>query len=330
MAEKKRVLSGMRPTGRLHVGHLLGALTNWQQLQEKHNCFYFVADWHALTTDYSNTESIKENTFQMVVDWLAAGIDPDKSTIFIQSHVPGHAELHLLLSMITPLSWLQRVPTYKEQQEELTNRDLSTYGFLGYPLLQSADIMIYKANLVPVGLDQLPHIEFTREVARRFNFMYKEIFPVPDPELTPQSKLLGTDNRKMSKSYGNCIYLSDSPEEITQKIKTMYTDPVRARRKDPGHPDICPVYSWHKIFSDEQTCKDIHPQCSTAEIGCTDCKKIITKNLIEYLAPIYEKRCALENEHSRVEDILHSGDQKAKEVAQATLAEVQEIMGLVL
>lgn len=327
---QKRILSGMRPSGRLHVGHLLGALQNWQQLQAKNECFFFVADWHALTTDYDNTGQIKENTFQMVIDWLAAGIDPEQSTVFIQSHVPEHAELHVLLSMITPLPWLQRVPTYKEQQEQLSDKDLSTYGFLGYPLLQSADIMIYKANKVPVGMDQLPHIEFTREVARRFNFMYKEIFPVPDPELTPQSKLLGTDGRKMSKSYDNCIYLSDSPETIRAKIKTMYTDPARARRHDPGHPDTCPVYSWHQIFTDPQTNKRIHKECQTAEIGCTDCKQIISENLIKNLAPIYEKRCAWEKKRSQVEKILRAGDAKARKVAQATLAEVREAMGLVL
>ncbi len=328
---KKRVLSGMRPSGLLHVGHLLGALKNWEQLQAKHECFFFVADWHALTTEYNNTGQIKENTFQMVVDWLAAGIDPEKSVVFVQSHVPEHAELHVLLSMITPLSWLERVPTYKEQQEALTGRDLSTYGFLGYPLLQSADIMIYKADSVPVGFDQLPHIEFTREVARRFNFMYKkEIFPEPASSLTPQSKLPGIDGRKMSKSYGNCINLSDSPQEVTAKVKRMFTDPARKRLKDPGAPEICPVYGWHKIYTDKETCRAIQGQCPKAEIGCTDCKEILAENLVAALAPIYEKRRGLANKRAEVEEILRNGDAKARQAAQETLAEVREAMGLAL
>ena len=326
----KRVLSGMRPSGRLHLGHLLGALENWRRLQQDYECFYFVADWHALTTEYADTGQIKENTRQMVIDWLAGGVDPEKSTIFVQSHVPEHAELHVLLSMITPLSWLERVPTYKEQQQELSNRDLSTYGFLGYPLLQSADIMIYKANLIPVGLDQLPHIEFTREVVRRFNFMYGELFPLPEPQLGQRAKLPGTDGRKMSKSYGNCINLSDPPQTVTAKVKQMFTDPARARRTDPGNPDICPVYSWHEIYSPRQTCEEIHGQCPTARIGCVDCKEMLARNLRRALAPIYERRCALENEPALVEQIIRHGAQKARRLSQATRAEVRRQMGLAL
>ncbi|MBI5788285.1 MAG: tryptophan--tRNA ligase [Candidatus Schekmanbacteria bacterium] len=325
-----RVLSGMRPTGRLHIGHLFGALHNWLKLQKEHESYFFVADWHALTTDYANTANIKENSLQMVMDWLAAGIDPQKSVLFIQSHVPEHAELHVLLSMITPLSWLERVPTYKEQQEALSNRDLSTYGFLGYPLLQSADILIYKTNFVPVGGDQLPHIEFTREVTRRFNFMYREVFPVPEPQLTQAPKLPGTDGRKMSKSYDNCIYLSDSPETISAKVRTMFTDPARLRRHDPGHPDICPAFSWHKLFTAQAVYEDIHTRCMSAGIGCTDCKKILIDNMIKALAPIYEKRIAWENKRQEVEDILRQGSISAKCIAQATLGEVRDAMGLIV
>ena len=250
---RKRVLSGMRPSGKLHLGHYLGVLVNWKKLQEENDCFFFVADWHALTTEYDRTTVIRESIDDMVIDWLASGIDPQKATIFIQSHVPEHAELHLLLSMITPLPWLERNPTYKEQLREQTTRDLQTYGFLGYPVLQAADILMYDATLVPVGIDQVPHLELTREIARRFNFLYKECLTIPEAYLTETSKMMGTDNRKMSKSYGNAILLSDTSEEAWAKVKPMVTDPARQRRTDCGNPEICNVFSYHRIFSDEAT-----------------------------------------------------------------------------
>ncbi len=249
---RKRVLSGMRPTGKLHLGNFVGALQNWVRMQDEYECFFMVADWHALTTDYADTTGIKQNSLEVVLDWLAAGLDPEKAVIFIQSHVPAHAELHLLFSMITPLGWLERVPTYKEQRENIKDKDLSTYGFLGYPVLQAADILVYKADCVPVGEDQVAHVELTREIARRFNGFYggqKEVFPEPQSLLTPAPKLPGTDGRKMSKSYGNTILLTDPEPVLRQKLKTMVTDPARVRRSDPGNPDVCPVGDLHKIFS---------------------------------------------------------------------------------
>ena len=251
---RKRVLSGMRSTGKLHLGNYVGALDNWVRMQDQYECFFFVADWHALTTDYADTSKVKENSLEVLLDWLAAGLDPERCTMFIQSHVPQHAELHLLFSMITPLGWLERVPTYKEQRENITEKDLGTYGFLGYPVLQAADILIYKGDFVPVGEDQVPHVELTREIARRFNMFYnrqgKSVFPEPQPLLTPAAKLPGTDGRKMSKSYGNTIMLTDPEPVVRQKLKTMVTDPARVRRTDPGNPDVCPVGDLHKIFSD--------------------------------------------------------------------------------
>src|SRR4030066_2199283 len=251
---KKRVLSGMQPSGKLHIGNLVGALQNWVKLQDKYECYYFIADWHALTSQYADTSQIKDNIKDVLVNWLSAGIDPERATIFIQSHVPEHAELHILLSMITPLGWLERVPSYKEKQEEIKDRDLHTYGFLGYPVLQSADILSYKANYVPVGIDQLPHLEITREICRRFNYFYSNVFPEPEGLLTEFPKVVGLDGRKMSKTYNNCIYLSDSPQEVEQKIKTMITDPQRVKRTDRGDPEKSPVFQLHKIFStkDEQ------------------------------------------------------------------------------
>ena len=254
--QRKRVLSGMRSTGKLHLGNYVGALENWVRMQDQYDCFFFVADWHALTTDYADTSQIKENSLEVLLDWLAAGLDPERCTMFIQSHVPQHAELHLLFSMITPLGWLERVPTYKEQRENIAEKDLSTYGFLGYPVLQAADILIYKGDFVPVGEDQVPHVELTREIARRFNMFYtrkgKYVFPEPQPLLTKAAKLPGTDGRKMSKSYGNTILLTDPEPVVRQKLKTMVTDPARVRRTDPGNPDVCPVGDLHKIFSDRQ------------------------------------------------------------------------------
>ena len=265
---RKRVLSGMRPTGRLHMGHLFGALDNWRKLQETFDCFFFIADWHALTTDYADPSKVKEFTTEVVLDWLAAGLDPKKATFFVQSRVPEHAELHLLFSMFTPLAWLERVPTYKEQREQITDKDLGTYGFLGYPLLQAADILIYKAHYVPVGVDQVPHVELTREVARRFNFLYENVLLEPEALLTEFPKIPGTDGRKMSKSYDNAIFLSDSPETVTAKIKPMITDPARQRRKDPGNPELCPVFDLHKVFTPEAERKGvIVPGCTSAVLA---------------------------------------------------------------
>jgi len=264
---KKRIVSGMRPTGKMHLGHLHGALLNWKNLQEEYDCFYFIADWHALTSEYAKPDIIRQSTRDILIDWISVGLDPDVCTFFIQSSIKEHAELHLIFSMITPLPWLERNPTYKEQLKELTQRDVYTYGFLGYPVLQAADILMYKANGVPVGEDQAPHVELTREIARRFNYLYGTVFPEPDVILTPTSKLLGMDRRKMSKSYGNAIFLTDTNEEIGRKVMQMITDPQRARKTDPGNPDICNVYSFHEIYSAKELVAQINKECRTAEIG---------------------------------------------------------------
>jgi len=322
------VLSGMQPSGKLHIGNLVGALKNWVRLQDEYNCFYFLADWHALTTGYASPETIKESSKDLLTNFIAAGLDPDKSTIFIQSMVPQHAELHLLLSMITPLGWLERVPTFKEKQEELSGRDISTYGFLGYPLLQTADIIIYRAKYVPVGIDQVPHLEISREIARRFNHIYKDFFPEPEALLTEFPKVPGVDGRKMSKSYENAIYLSDEPEVVEQKIKTMMTDPARKRRKDRGEPELSPVYQLHKIFSSKDELEQIAQGCRTAEIGCLDCKKILIKNIFEYLEPIWKRRNELTKKPDELYEIARIGSQKAMKTAEETLAVVRETMGL--
>ena len=324
---RKRVLSGMRPTGKLHLGHLFGALDNWKKLQEEYDCFFFIADWHALTTDYADPSQIKAYTVEVVLDWLAAGLDPRKATFFVQSRLPEHAELHLLFSMFTPLAWLERVPTYKEQREQITDKDLGTYGFLGYPLLQAADILIYKAHYVPVGVDQVPHIELTREVARRFNFLYRPVLVEPEPLLTEFPKIPGTDGRKMSKSYDNAIFLSDTPEEITAKIKPMITDPARKRRTDPGNPEVCPVYDLHKVFTPKaERDSYIVPGCTTAGIGCLDCKQALLKHALPMLAPISERRAELARDPDTVLEILEDGTARAKKVASETLAEVKAAM----
>ncbi len=324
---RKRVLSGMRPTGRLHMGHLFGALDNWRKLQEIYDCFFFIADWHALTTEYANPGNIKEFTVEVILDWLAAGLDPQKATFFVQSRLPEHAELHLLFSMFTPLAWLERVPTYKEQQEQITDRDLHTYGFLGYPLLQAADILIYKAHYVPVGVDQVPHVELTREVARRFNFLYRNILVEPEALLTDFPKIPGTDGRKMSKSYDNAIFLSDTPETVTAKIKPMMTDPARKRRKDPGNPEVCPVYDLHKVFTPEAERKDvIVPGCTSAGIGCLDCKEILLKYALPVLTPVSERRAALARNPEAVQAILDDGTSRARVVARETLSEAKSAM----
>lgn len=321
-----RVLSGMQPSGRLHLGNLLGALENWKTLQEQNECFFFVADWHALSTNYEDTSQLQTYVHEILIDWLAAGIDPERSTVFIQSHVPEHAILNLLLSMITPVPWLERNPTYKEKQEQIEGRDLSTHGFLGYPVLQAADILLYKADAVPVGKDQLPHLELTREIARRFNSLYTPVLREPKEMLTEFPKVMGTDGRKMSKSYGNTINLSDSEPDVRQKLKTMVTDPARVRRKDPGNPDICPVFDFHKIYSSAEVIAQVDKECRTAEIGCIDCKKLVADSMVERLAPIWESRKSLESNPKTLEDVVEKGCERAKEVSRQTLSEVNEAM----
>ncbi len=322
------MLSGIRPTGRLHLGNLLGALENWKRLQSEYECFFFIADWHALTTDYADPGEIRQNITEMTIDMLAAGLDPELCTLFVQSQVPEHAELHLLLSMITPLPWLERNPTYKELMQELTNRDLATHGFLGYPVLQAADILIYKADYVPVGVDQLPHIELTREIARRFNHLYREVFPLPEAKLTEFFKVPGTDGRKMSKSYNNCIYLSDSPGEVVAKVRIMVTDPARARRHDPGNPEVCPVFDYHKVFTPSNEREECAVGCRTAAIGCLDCKEVLLKYLLVYLAPLQERRSHLIKDPMRVLETIRDGSKKARSVATLTLAEAKEAIGI--
>jgi tryptophanyl-tRNA synthetase len=376
----------MRPTGKLHLGNLVGALQNWVKLQNEYESYHFVADWHMLTTGYENTLGLRQDTWEMVADWLACGLDPNKATFFVQSRLPEHAELHLLFSMVTPLSWLERVPTYKEQLENIRDRDINTYGFLGYPLLQAADILMYKANYVPVGEDQVPHVELTREVARRFNQAFgklevkkrsiqewlawgegkremtpppnvnpeqfwldryhsasldnradllnrdvgtlEPIFPVPEALLTSAPRLPGTDGRKMSKSYGNAIFLTDVPDVVSKKLATMMTDPARKRRSDPGNPDVCPVFDLHKIFSAQGTIERVNRECRTAEIGCLDCKKLAAGHLNAFLAPIQERRRPYEQNPHEVWDVLEDGTRRARAVAQATMAEVRAAVKL--
>ncbi len=323
---RPRILSGMRPTGPLHLGHLTGALDNWVRLQDGYDCFYCVVDWHALTTDYASPGAIRENILEVATDWLAAGLDPARSVIFIQSHVPEHAELHLLLSMTTPLSWLERVPTYKDQQQQLQDRDLSTYGFLGYPLLQTADIAIYKADAVPVGEDQAPHIELTREIVRRFNHMYGPVLPEPKTLLTATPRVPGTDGRKMSKSYGNAVYLKDGADEVRRKLKPMLTDPARKRRTDPGDPAVCPVFDLHEAFSSAETQAWAAEGCRTAGIGCLDCKGRLIDHLLQRLEEIHAKRPEFAARPDTVWDILREGSKKARAVAQATMEDVRAAM----
>jgi tryptophanyl-tRNA synthetase len=362
---KKRVLSGMRSTGKLHLGNYVGALENWVRMQEQYDCFFCVADWHALTTDYADTSRLKENSMDVLLDWLAAGLDPAKCVMFIQSHVPAHAELHLLLSMITPLGWLERVPTYKEQKENIKGKDLDTYGFLGYPVLQSADILIYKAHFVPVGEDQVAHVELTREIARRFNAFYafaqpvvtettgltpqqrellisngteitpdtdyifpRTVFPEPQSLLTPAPRLPGTDGRKMSKSYDNAVMLTDPEAVVRQKLKTMVTDPARVRRTDPGNPDVCPVGDLHKIFSNPETMAKVNEGCRSAGIGCIECKSWVADALVKILNPMQERRKKYEDNPRLAWDILEAGSARAREVAGGTMDEVRKAMGL--
>ncbi|RLA82957.1 MAG: tryptophan--tRNA ligase [Deltaproteobacteria bacterium] len=324
----ERVLSGMRPTGKTHLGHLHGVLRNWRDLQDRYECFYFVADWHALTSEYKEPEVIKESISEMVIDWLAVGLDPERSTLFIQSWVKEHAELHLLFSMITPLGWLERNPTYKEQQEELKGKDLGTYGFLGYPVLQAADILIYKAQYVPVGKDQLPHLELTREIARRFNYLYGEVFPEPQALLTEAPHIPGIDGKKMSKSYNNAIYLSDPPEVIAQKISVMFTDPQRGRRTDPGRPELCPVFALHRLHSSQEKQREIEVECRRAGIGCVDCKRVLTENLLRDMAPLQQRRADFAQRLRDVREILQEGSRRAREIASRTMEEVRRAMSV--
>ncbi|MDX1692528.1 MAG: tryptophan--tRNA ligase [Ketobacteraceae bacterium] len=398
VVSEQRVLSGMRPTGALHLGHYHGVLQNWVKLQHEYECFLFVADWHALTTHYEDPRVIEESVWDMVIDWLAAGINPGSVTLFIQSRVPEHAELHLLLSMMTPLGWLERVPTYKDQQEQLKEKDLATYGFLGYPLLQSADILIYRAGHVPVGADQVAHVEMTREIARRFNHLYgrepgfeqiveqaiakmgkknaklyrkllkqfqekgdeealqtahalvrdqqnitlldkerlhgfiegsgKVILPEPQSMLTPASKMPGLDGRKMSKSYNNTISMRESPAAVDEKIRTMPTDPARVRRTDPGDPEKCPVWQWHQVYSDDDTLAWVKQGCTSAGIGCLDCKKPLIKSVQDELDPINQRAQDYLRNPDLVKSIVAEGCEKAREAAKQTLEEVRDAMGL--
>ncbi len=326
MSQKKRILSGMRPTGPLHLGNLHGALSNWIELQEQYDCFFFIADWHALTSDYEDTSSIAANVRNMMIDWLSVGLSPEKCTLFVQSHIKEHAELFLILSMITPVPWLERNPTYKDQIVQLSNKDLSTFGFLGYPVLQAADIIIYKAFGVPVGVDQVPHVEITREIARRFNYLYGKVFPEPEAILTKTPKILGLDRRKMSKSYNNAIYLFEKSDDISSKVSRMITDPQRARKNDPGNPEVCNVFEFHKLYSDKTTVDTVNEECRTAGIGCVECKKMMAKNLIRALEPIRGKREYYEGKPELLDEIFAAGSNKARKIAQKTMEEVKSVV----
>ncbi len=325
---RPRVLSGMRPTGKLHLGNYMGALANWVKLQDKFDCYFFIADLHALTTDYADTSKIAPNTLEVALDFLAAGLDPAQCTIFVQSHVKQHYELPLLLGMIAPLGWLERVPSYKEMQENLAHKDLTTYGFLGYPVLMASDILLYQPDFVPVGQDQQAHVELTRELARRFNGFYKlgdrEVLPEPKVLLTPSPKLPGTDGRKMSKSYGNTIQLTDPEPVVRQKLKTMVTDPARVRRTDPGDPDKCPVGDLHKVFSSPETLAKVYEGCRSAGIGCIECKGWAADSLVKILEPIQQRRASFTD--AQVEEILEDGSTRARVRAEQTMIEVREAM----
>ena len=321
----KRILSGMRPTGKLHLGNYIGVLANWVRLQGEYDCFFEVADWHALTTGYEQTETIRKDGLEVVIDWLAAGIDPERSVVFIQSDVKEHAELHLLLSMLVTTARLERNPTLKEQIRDLHLGENVTYGHLGYPVLQAADILIYRAHAVPVGEDQLPHLEITREIARRFNSIYGEVFPIPEPILTKFARVPGLDGRRMSKSVGNVILMSDSPEEIERKVMTAITDPQKIRMGDPGHPDICNVFAYHARFS-EQELSEIRKGCESGKLGCVDCKKRCAAAISSYLAPIRQRRSELESDPRQILDILDDGARRAREAAAATMELVRQAM----
>lgn len=322
---KQRIMSGMRPTGSLHLGNYFGALENWVKLQDEFDCFFSIVDWHALTTGYEDTDELKSNIMEIAVDWISAGLDPEKCTIFLQSNIKEIAELHLLLSMVVPLPWLERCPTYKDQLVQLREKNIATYGFLGYPNLMTADILVHKANVVPVGEDQLPHLELSREIARRFNYMYGETFPEPQARMNQIKLLPGLDGRKMSKSYNNTIALSDSPDTIREKIRQMITDPQKIKKNDPGHPEVCSVYAFHKVFS-EKTHEETHNVCKVGGLGCVQCKKQLAENIVEYMAPMYEKRQSLLSNKDRLNEILKEGTRHAKKVAKSTLEEVRDKM----
>lgn len=324
---RKIILSGMRPTGPLHLGNYAGALRNWIRLQDLYRCYYSIVGWHALSSEYHDSKAIKGYCFEVAVDWLSAGLDPGKCVLFMQSEIKEHAELHLILSMVTPLPWVERVPTFKEQLKELAEKELNTYGFLGYPVLQAADIAIYRADCVPVGEDQAAHLELTREIVRRFNRIFGPIFPEPQTLLTEVPRLAGTDGRKMSKSYGNAIYLKDGPDVIKRKILPMVTDTRRMRRTDPGEPDDCPVFTLHRAFVPKDKQDEIAHGCRTAGIGCRDCKAVVIEHLIRTLEPIWEKRARFEQTPKLIWDILEEGDSKARAAAQATMAVVREALG---
>ena len=318
----------MRPTGRPHLGNYVGALKNWVKIQDSYDCIYGVVDYHALTSEYKDVQKVNENVLQVAIDWLASGLDPERSVLMVQSLVPEHTELHLLLSMVVPLPWLERVPTYKEQMEQLREKDLSTYGFLGYPLLQTADILLYKADIVPVGEDQLSHIELSREIARRFNHFYGVVFPEPKAKLTRVARLPGTDGRKMSKSYGNEIQLSENPKSVQKKIMTMVTDPARMRRTDPGDPAKCPVFNYHRAFTDSEGQQWAAQGCRTAGIGCTDCKSLLLEHLLPVIEPLHEKRIKLESNSEQVREVLFEGSRRARKIASKTMQEVRQAMKL--
>lgn len=317
-----RTVSGMRPTGPLHIGHYFGALKNWIPMQESHNALFFVADWHALTSDYADTSKLPEYVRELVTDWMAAGLDPEKCVIFRQSRILQAAELNLILGMITPISWLERNPTYKEQQQAIQNKDLGNFGFLGYPVLMAADILLYRPKWVPVGEDQLPHLELTREIARRFNNFYTPVFPEPEAKLTPAARCPGLDGRKMSKSYGNAIYLRDTMDDIAPKVKGMFTDPARLRKSDPGDPKVCNLYPYHELLSSEEERAEIFEGCTKATLGCVDCKKIFLRNLAPFLAPLQERRAQISP--ALVEEVLAAGNIRARKEAEETMALVRE------
>ena len=322
--EKKVIVSGMRPTGPLHLGHYFGVIKNWLELQEEFKCFFFVADWHALTSEYAGPQKIKGFVPELIKDWFASGLDPHKCTIFLQSSIKEHAELHLILSMITPLGWLERNPTYKEVKQELISKDLNTYGFLGYPVLMAADILMYRPHFVPVGQDQLPHLELTREIARRFNYLYGDFFPEPQAKLTEAAKLPGLDGRKMSKSYGNSIYLSEDMDSITKKVMSMLTDTNRKRKKDPGDPDVCNLYPYHRLMTPEDIRAEIKENCTNAKWGCVDCKKVLLKYLQEFLEPIQKRRQEIDKNSDMVVEILNKGNAEARTVAQENMKLIRE------
>jgi tryptophanyl-tRNA synthetase len=329
LAKKGRILSGHRPTGLLHIGHYEGTLRNWAALQDDYECFFEVADWHALTTGYDETETLPERIEQIAIDWLASGLDPERSTLFVQSDVPEHAELFLLLSMVTPVSWLERCPTYKDQIANLSEGQSPGFGLLGYPVLQAADIIMYKANVVPVGEDQLPHLEMTREIVRRFNNFYGEIFPEPEAMLAEFALVPGTDGRKMSKSYGNDIKLADAPDEVREKMKSMFTDPTKLRMGDPGHPDECPVFVYHRMYDDDPArIEQIKMECEAGDLGCVDCKMEATDKLLENLGPVMQRRAELADNLDYVHQVLQEGAEKAREVATRTIDEVRDGMHL--